>query len=284
MANEILVQPNFCAGTITNAPLAAGGVTLNSAALANIPAIGATQFCKITLNPLGDALYGAGPEIVYVTSHVAAATDATIVRGRENTAAIQHAVGTPWVAGPTAADYLQVLTAAPAGGGMPRDGQMWYHHTEKRLYLSEAGSAIRMGYTTSIGRTGYVGQRQTVLAIATGGDGTQIVLTIESLDSDGFLAVPSGLFTIPAGLGGHYAWQVTFTWASAPASPGLLIDKNGSRIYATSLGYSSVLTSGDSGVLTGLAAGDTISFKALHQTGAAININPVFLDLYRIGN
>ncbi|MBM4407825.1 MAG: hypothetical protein FJ038_04295 [Chloroflexi bacterium] len=124
MANEIVVRPNFVSGTITNNPLAIGGTTLNSAALANLPAIGSTQFCKIILDPLGA---GTGPEVVYVTAHTASAASATIVRGREGTSAVQHATGTVWVAGPLASDWTLVGNTAdrPSTGGLPYDGQVF---------------------------------------------------------------------------------------------------------------------------------------------------------------
>jgi hypothetical protein len=139
MANEIRVRPNFCSGTITNNPLAAGGTTLNSAALANLPAIGSSEHCVLVLDPLGA---GAGPEIVHVTAHTASATSATIARGREGTTGVQHATGTAWIAGPVASDYLSVVSSSatrPSTTGLPYEGQLIYQQDTKQL----------LGYTTS---------------------------------------------------------------------------------------------------------------------------------------
>lgn len=142
MANEILVRPNFCSGTITNNPLASGGTTLNSAELANLPAIGATQFVKIVLNPLGDVAYSVGPEIVYVTAHTASQTSATIARGKEGTTGIQHATGCPWVCGPVASDWTLVGNTAdrPSGTGLPYDGEVFSNVETDSLDIYNQGN------------------------------------------------------------------------------------------------------------------------------------------------
>lgn len=150
MANENLVRPNFCSGTITNNPLAIGGTTLSSAGLASLPAIGATEFCKVTLDPLGA---GAGPEVVYVTAHTGSATDATIVRAREGTSAVQHASGTAWVCGPVASDWTTVGNTAdrPSGNGLPYDGQVFSNTQLDGIDVYEASSAAWLSATLRAG-------------------------------------------------------------------------------------------------------------------------------------
>ena len=61
MANEYRVRASGVQGTITNNPLLVGATTMNGAGLADLPAIGATQFAAITLDPLGTA---GAPEVV----------------------------------------------------------------------------------------------------------------------------------------------------------------------------------------------------------------------------
>lgn len=86
-------------------------MTVNSAAFASLPAIGATQHLALVLDPT--AVAGA-PEIVYVTAHTAAATSVTVVRGQEGTAARQHASGTIWRHAALVSDYDAVLGYAQA--------------------------------------------------------------------------------------------------------------------------------------------------------------------------
>lgn len=110
------IQTAFVSGTISDNPLTVGATTLNSAGLSSLAAVVAPNIAAIVLDPAGIA---GAPEIVWVTAHTAAATSATIVRAKEGTAARQHAVGIPWVHGPTLLDYeaampewLEVMSTA----------------------------------------------------------------------------------------------------------------------------------------------------------------------------
>lgn len=102
MANDLRVRQNFIGGTTTDAPLAIGATTLNSAALANVPVIGVLQHYPIILDPQSAA---GAPEIIYVTAHTAGATSATVQRAREGTTARSHVAGTAWLHGPTVKDF-----------------------------------------------------------------------------------------------------------------------------------------------------------------------------------
>jgi len=106
MANEIRVRANFASGTITDNPLTNVATTVNSAAFASLPAVGATQHLPIVMDPT--AVAGA-PEIMYVTAHTAAATSVTVLRGQEGTAARQHLTGTIWRHAALVSDYDAVL-------------------------------------------------------------------------------------------------------------------------------------------------------------------------------
>ena len=281
MANEIRVRSAVLAGTTTDNPLLIGAATLNSARLADVPAIGATEFYPIILDPLG---VNGAPEVVWITAHTASATSATIVRAREGTAARQHASGTTWYHAPTVNDYVRVVTSAPSGTGLPFDGQPWYHQSEKRLYLSEAGAGVRIGHTTSAGRTGGTWTRSGNQSINNGTE-TAITFTAESFDSDGFLTPTSGSVTIPSGLGGIYAFDVAYTWETSVPTLGAQGVRVGStpRITLNGLGsYSGSTRVGYSGTIV-VAAGDVVTFFTVQNNGSSKNITEATLNFYRLG-
>ena len=91
----------FLSGTITDNPLSAAATTINSAALANLPAIASPDIAVLVLDPAGSA---GAPEVVYVTAHTGSATSATISRAQEGSSAREHASTIPWVHGPTTYD------------------------------------------------------------------------------------------------------------------------------------------------------------------------------------
>lgn len=104
----MILRQDFKQGTVDDSPLSSGATTLNSTELSEIQAItgGSADFQKLILDPAG---INGDPEIVYVTSHVASATSATIQRGMEGTSAREHPQDTVWKHGPTARDFgLQI--------------------------------------------------------------------------------------------------------------------------------------------------------------------------------
>lgn len=109
MANEKRLRVNSIGGLIEDNPLTNAATTLTSAALAALPVVDTTNHCAIVLDP--DGIEGA-PEIAWITAHTAAATTATIARAQEDTGALQHSQGIPWVHAPTVKDY------DGAGGGV----------------------------------------------------------------------------------------------------------------------------------------------------------------------
>lgn len=94
-------------GTVTDNPLTAGALTLNSAGLVNLAAV-ASNHAVIVLDPLRAA---GAPEIVIVTAHTAAASSATITRGAYGTTARSHAAGVLWVHAPTTEDTIRIVTS-----------------------------------------------------------------------------------------------------------------------------------------------------------------------------
>lgn len=94
-------------GTVTDNPLTAGAVTLNSAGLVNLAAV-ASDHAIVILDPLRTA---GAPEIVIVTAHTAAASSATITRGAYGTTARSHAAGVLWIHAPTIEDTIRIVTS-----------------------------------------------------------------------------------------------------------------------------------------------------------------------------
>lgn len=96
------IRSAFLSGTITDNPLLIGATTINSAALANMPAVSSPDIAVMILDPTGSA---GAPEVVWVTAHTGGATSATIQRAKEGTTARQHALGIAWAHGPTLMDF-----------------------------------------------------------------------------------------------------------------------------------------------------------------------------------
>lgn len=110
MANEQRVRQLAIGGLVEDNPLAIGGTTLTSAALAAISGgITSSQHLAIVLDP--DGVDGA-PEVVYVTLLTGGAGSATIARAKEGTTARAHVANTPWVHAATPTDVLGQLLAA----------------------------------------------------------------------------------------------------------------------------------------------------------------------------
>lgn len=144
MANEIRKRANFTLGLVSDNPLLVGATTLNSSQLATLPAVGATEHMVLIFDP--EQTYGA-PEVVYVTSHGAGATSATIVRGREGSTARQHGQGVRWIHAPTISDFVRAGTAAdrPSGTGLPYQGQTQYDQDTDQLVYWNGTAWVPVG-------------------------------------------------------------------------------------------------------------------------------------------
>jgi hypothetical protein len=71
MPNERRSYENFVTGTTTDNPLAAAATTINSAQLAALSDISASEHAVIVLDPFAE---GTGPELAWITAHGAGAT------------------------------------------------------------------------------------------------------------------------------------------------------------------------------------------------------------------
>lgn len=283
MANEIRRRYNFLSGRITDNPLTNTATTINSTELAGLPAIASTEYAVLVLDPTG---VGNGPEVVYVTAHTGSATSATIVRGREGTSGVQHASTIYWVHVATNADFGTVGASGEelTGNGLPFEGQEFVDTTTDRVEMYSGSAWQRLGHYSASGRTGGSWSRATNLSIPNGTE-TTITFTTEGFDSDSFLAPTSGSVTIPSGLGGIYAFDIAYTWATVPTGTaganGVRVGST-TRIAYTGLGYyTGSVRTGYSGVLT-LSAADIVTFYVVQNSGGSINITEAALNFTRI--
>jgi len=110
---------DFVAGLVEDAPLGAAATTLNSAGLANLPEVTSGDIVKVCLNP---GAVGDPPEIAYITAHVAAAEDATLLRGQEGTTGTEWAATTVWTTVITADDMDDLRTSGGVSAGDIKSG------------------------------------------------------------------------------------------------------------------------------------------------------------------
>lgn len=153
MANESRVRANFVAGALS-ASLTSTGTSMSSAALADLPAIGATEHAAISLFTAdGDGRITA-KEVVYVTAHTASATTATIARGKEGTTGVAWASGDKWEHAPTALDYPTLLhvrdeKATSTAGGTFTSGA-WQTRDLNTIKTNELGVTLVTNVITGL--------------------------------------------------------------------------------------------------------------------------------------
>lgn len=170
MANEKRVRNNNVQGTLSST-MNSTGTTMNSAGLANLEAISSTEHAAIIIDPGRTA---GAPEIVHVTAHTGSATSATVVRGREGTAARAHSSTEEWIHAPTATiDFLPfrppsvrvegaAATTVASGSTVAvifgtevwdTDG-MWSSTANTRLEINTAGKYLVGGHVRITESTG----------------------------------------------------------------------------------------------------------------------------------
>jgi hypothetical protein len=131
------IYRNFLAGTVSDAPLSSGAVTINSTAFAGLPVVAAPDWMWMVLDPAG--LNGA-PELVQVTAHTVSATSVTVVRAQQSTAARAHPAGTVWHVAATQADMDELPFRK-----MTATGDLLYGsaaNTATRLPVGTAGQLL----------------------------------------------------------------------------------------------------------------------------------------------
>lgn len=182
-----------------------------------------------------------------------------------------------------AIDYWskQAVIACTSGTrpSSPNDGMTIYETDTDRVLVYNGSTWIRVGWNGTGGRTGGTWTRASNQSI-NNASLTTITFTAETSDSDGYLAPTSGTITIPSGLGGIYAYDSRWTWASSPGTSGWAILINGTvRKYNQAVANT---TQGCDGTVA-LAAADTFGIQVIQNSGGALNLNPASIDFYRLG-
>lgn len=190
---------------------------------------------------------------------------------------------TQWLPG----GHVSVVTSGSRPAN-PYAGQTIFETDTDRILTRDAANAnwVRTGWTTAAGRTGVRARRVANQNIPNnGGAPTLVVWDTEDFDSDAFLPTPSGIITIPAGLGGVYVISVQFALQTAAIFNGRsFID-----FAAAGITWRWPLVPGFEGLVSAsltlqLAPADTVSTSLFQTSGGAVNIGPSSrLEFYRIG-
>jgi hypothetical protein len=143
VAYENRLSTNYTFGTLSQAA-AIADPTLNSADFATrLPSgLSTTTYVPITLQDPSTGNY----EIVWATAHTAAATSATVLRGREATTARAWASGTLWTVSPTVRDGLLPVANRAA---LPNDAHVGLRaelQDEQLVVTYVQGAGFQSGY------------------------------------------------------------------------------------------------------------------------------------------
>ncbi len=145
MANDRRLRVNLATGIITDNPLTTTSTVIQSASFATLPVVDVNTHLPMVLNPSQAAVPSTNAEIVYVTAHSSGATNVTVVRAREGTAASGYNSTTVWVHGPLVSDHAPTIVdtsgSLPSSGGLPFKGELAYVSDTGKLQLYGVGAA-----------------------------------------------------------------------------------------------------------------------------------------------
>lgn len=155
---ESRLPVNYAFGTLSSAA-AVSDTTLSSAEFATLlPAgLSTTVYVPITVQDAATKLY----EVVWATAHTAAATTATVVRGREGSTARAWASGTQWLVGPTVRDTELPVANRAALPADPHIGMRVYLQDEQVAltwvlnagWVQDRGTECHAAYKASVSQT-----------------------------------------------------------------------------------------------------------------------------------
>jgi hypothetical protein len=175
---------------------------------------------------------------------------------------------------------IQIVTSTTRPS-TPFEGLTIYETDTDRLVVWDGSTWVRIGHYSGAGRTGGTWTRNANQSFPNATP-TTLTFNAETTDSDGFLTPTSGTITIPAGQGGLYAFDLRYTWSASPGTQGVGIRKNAGNFIPVGLA-----TLGSYGGACGTilcAAGDTIEFQPIQNSGGALNLNPATLNFYKVAN
>lgn len=187
---------------------------------------------------------------------------------------------------------IQVTTAS-ARPSSPAEGMVIYETDTDRVLVYSGSAWVRIGASTTTGRTGVKLSRAANQSISTGTN-TSISWDTETSDPDGFITATSATITVPSGLGGIYLVSAAITYAANPAAVGTFTQATAYftvggavQVDAANYPYGYVYNSGGS-YFTGvtsikpMAAGDTVEISVIQTSGGSVNATAK-LDMYLIG-
>lgn len=121
------IRSNNVYGITSNNPLTAAGTTYSSISLPLLPVV-VSSHAIVVFDP--KRVYG-DPEIVVITTHTAASTVATIVRGQYGTSARSHPLGTAWAHVPVDEDWIKISTSTSRPSDPYRGQMIFEYDTDK---------------------------------------------------------------------------------------------------------------------------------------------------------
>jgi hypothetical protein len=173
------------------------------------------------------------------------------------------------------------------------EGMLIYETDSDRFMVYDGSSWVRVGNSTTSGRTGCTIRKTGNTSVGNVANAT-ITWTAEDVDTDGFIAVSSSTVTIPTGLGGLYAVSCSVLFDMATVGTigvgiqatlsGTIRGYHGSVLAANNTITSSgtIRTSGTSAVIP-MSAGDTLVFSCTQSTGGSANLTGAIAHIYRLG-
>lgn len=204
MSNEIRSRTNFVSGTLSVA-LSNVDTTMSSAGLASLAVIDSTNYAAIAIEN----------EIVWVTTHTAAATTATILRAQEGTSAAAHSINVAWQHGPTAFDGGTDWQAYT-----PTDTNVTVSNGTRVARYTRIGRTIHFswslvwGNTTSYGGTVSVGLPAAAQATGRWAVTTYLLRSgVQNYSAGGFIDSGGSVAQVLVAGGGGINATTPWTWA-----------------------------------------------------------------------
>jgi len=185
------------------------------------------------------------------------------------------------------------VTTSGARPSPASEGMLIYETDTDRFMVYDATGWVRVGSSTTSGRTGCTIRKTGNTSVGNVANAT-ITWTAEDVDTDGFIAVSSSTVTIPTGLGGLYAVSCSVLFDMSPVGTigvgiqatlsGTIRGYHGSVLAANNTITSSgtIRTSGTSAVIP-MSAGDTLVFSCTQSTGGSANLTGAIAHIYRLG-
>ena len=151
---------------------------------------------------------------------------------------------------------------------------------EDRAHIHNGSTWVRSAWWSAAGRTGATLPRSAQQTIPTATE-TTVSWDTETADTDGFITVPSGTVTIPAGLAGLYMLTVRTEWSAGVGGlGGYIAAKRNGTPWITQLPANT--SAGTHSMVIPWAVGDTLTVGVLHTASGSLAMTGR-LDFYRIG-